>query len=169
MKNMYLKQIFTVVAIVAFVSGCATFGKADSRWADYKGWTKVTEGRVSTGDPTGFIGTVHRGTAGYRDIFVNNIGLATNQGTAPYNYPIGSVVVKEQYKDKAAWEAQKSPDLTIMVKVGNSATPSASNWAFAAGYTDKAGDNAFCSGCHTIALKDDFVFTNEDFFKSHGN
>jgi hypothetical protein len=166
MKKMYLKEIFTVVVISAVVSGCATFGKADSRWADYKTWTKITEGRTSTGDPTGFIGTVHAGPTGYRDIFVNKTGLATNQGTAPYNYPVGSVLVKEQYANKAAWEAQKSPELTTMVKVATSATPNANNWAFAAGYKGTAEANAFCSGCHTIAQKTDFVFTNEDFFKA---
>ncbi len=167
MKYKYLKQISIVVVIAAFITGCASFGKADSRWADYKGWTKITEGRVSTGDPTGFIGTVHKGPKGYRDIFVNDVGLATNQGTAPYNYPVGSVVVKEQYNNEADWKAQKSPDLTIMVKIATSDKPNANNWAFAAGYKDTAGANAFCSGCHTIAQQADFVFTNEDFFKTH--
>ena len=167
MKYKYLKQVSIVVVIAAFITGCASFGKADSRWADYKSWTKITEGRVSTGDPTGFIGTVHAGPKGYRDIYVNDIGLATNQGTAPYNYPVGSVVAKEQYKNQSAWEAQKSPDLTIMVKIAESDTPNANNWAFSAGYKDEAAANAFCSGCHTIAQQTDFVFTNEDFFKTH--
>jgi len=166
MNKLRFKQTATVIAMVAFISGCAALGSPDDRWADYKTWTKITEGRVSTGDPTGFVGKVHAGPKGYRDIFVNQAGLATNQGSAPYNYPAGSVLVKEQYKDKAAWEAQKSPDLTIMVKVADSANPEVSAWAYAAGYTGKAEANAFCAGCHTIALKDDFVFTNEDFFKT---
>ena len=166
MTKTSLKKIGAIIAITSIISACATFGTADNRWADYKSWTKITEGRVSTGDPTGFVGTVHAGPKGYRDIFVNNIALATNQGSAPYNYPIGSVLVKEQYKNKAAWEAQKSPDVTIMVKVGSSSSPDANNWNFAAGLTAKAEKNAFCSGCHTIAAANDFVFTNEDFFKS---
>ena len=110
MYKIRFKQVVTLVAIAAFVTGCATFGSADDRWADYRTWTKITEGRVITGDPTGFVGTVHAGPTGYRDIFVNDVALATNQGSAPYNYPAGSVLVKEQYKDKAAWDAQKAPD-----------------------------------------------------------
>ncbi len=164
-KNITL--FVSIVALSSIVSGCATFGTADQRWADYKSWTKITEGRVSTGDPTGFIGTVHKGTEGYRDIFVNQIGISTNQGPAPYHYPIGTVVVKEQYKDKAAWEAQKSPDLTIMVKVADNGKMEAANWDWSDGYTSRANKNAFCSGCHTIAMANDFVFTNEDFFKKH--
>ena len=166
MNKMRLKQLAAIVSISAVVSGCASLGSADERWAEYRNWTKITEGRVSTGDPTGFVGTVHAGPKGYRDIFVNDVALATNQGTAPYNYPEGSVLAKEQYKDKAAWEAQKSPELTVMVKVSTSAQPDASNWAFAAGYTDAAEPNAFCSDCHTVAKASDFVFTNEDFFKT---
>ena len=161
-----IKQTAVVFLVVAGIVGCATYGTADGRWAEYKSWTKITEGRVSTGDPTGFVGTVHAGPKGYRDIFVNDIGIATNQGTAPYNYPVGSVLVKEQYKNKTAWEAQKSVDVTVMVKVASSDTPQASNWAFATGYTDAPKANAFCSGCHTIALATDFVFTNEDFFQA---
>jgi hypothetical protein len=164
LKIKSIKLLGTVVAISVGLTACATFGTADNRWVEYKTWTKITEGRVSTGDPTGFVGTVHAGPKGYRDIYVNKAALATNQGSAPYNYPIGSVLVKEQYKDKAAWEAQKSPDLTIMVKVAASDSPSVANWKFAAGYTGTAEDNAFCAGCHSIVAQNDFVFTNEDFF-----
>ncbi len=161
-----IKLIGSVVVISAVITACATFGTADVRWAEYRNWTKITEGRPSTGDPTGFVGNVHAGPKGYRDIFVNKIGLATNQGSTPYNYPVGTVLVKEQYKNKAAWEAQGTPDLTIMVKIGASDNPSADNWQFAAGYTGKADKNPFCLGCHSIVAKNDFVFTNEDFFKS---
>lgn len=159
-----VKLACTAITISVVLSACALFGTADSRWAEYKSWTKITAGRVSTGDPTGFVGTVHAGPKGYRDIYVNKAALATNRGTAPYLYPIGSVLIKEQYKDKAAWEAQKSPDLTIMVKTGSGNSPDIKNWKFAAGFTGTAEDNAFCAGCHSIVASNDFVFTNEDFF-----
>ncbi len=159
-----LKLAVLAIAISVFLSACALYGKADQRWVDYQSWTKITEGRVSTGDPTGFVGTVHAGPKGYRDIFINDIGIATNQGTGPYKYPIGTVIVKEQYKNKSAWEAQDSPGVTIMVKVGTSDTPSAENWRWSASLTDTPDKNAFCSGCHTIALANDFNFTHEDFF-----
>ena len=77
----------------------------------------TTEGRVITGDHTGTLGDVHEGRKGYREVYVNDIGLATIKGTAPYRYPAGTILVKEQYKDKAAWEKKSSPNLTIMVKV----------------------------------------------------
>ena len=166
MITIRMKLIGSIIVMGTTISACATFGTADDRWADYRSWTKITEGRVSTEDRTGFVGTVHAGPTGYRDIFVNKIALATNRGTAPYNYPLGSVLVKEQFKDKATWEAQGSREVTIMVKVATSAKPNADNWAFAAGLTASAEKNPFCSGCHTAALKDDFVFTNEDFFKA---
>ncbi|MFT4606743.1 MAG: hypothetical protein ACI9YO_000161 [Gammaproteobacteria bacterium] len=161
-----LKLAALTISISMFVSACATFGKADDRWVDYQSWTKITEGQVSTGDPTGFVGNVHAGPKGYRDIFINDIGITTNQGTGPYKYPIGTVIVKEQYKNKAKWEAQDSPGITIMIKVATSDTPSADNWRWSAGLTDTPEKNAFCSGCHTIALANDFNFTHEDFFKT---
>ena len=162
-----LKLAALAISISVFVSACASFGKADERWVDYQSWTKITQGRVSTGDPTGFVGTVHAGPTGYRDIYINKIGIETNQGTAPSNYPIGTVIVKEQYENKAKWEAQDSPGVTIMVKIAASDTPSADSWRWSAGLTDAPEENAFCSGCHTIAFANDFVFTNEDFFKAH--
>ena len=162
-----LKIVGAAVAIGAVVAGCASIGgEPDAQWADYKNWTKITEGRVSTGDPTGFLGGVHAGPSGYRDIFVNDVGLATNQGSAPYNYPVGTVLVKEQYKNEAAWKAGDSPGITIMVKVAESTSPDAANWAYTPSYTGKAGPNQFCAGCHSIAAESDFVFTHEDFFNT---
>ena len=166
MKKKTLGIAALAITTAVVVTACATFGKPDERWADYKNWTKITDGRVSTGDPTGFIGNVHAGPSGYREIYVNSTGLATNQGSAPYNYPAGTVIVKEQYASKAAWEAQKSPDLTIMVKVADSDQPDAANWQWSPSYTSAPAKNEFCAGCHAIAAKDDFVFTNEDFFKT---
>lgn len=170
MKPSNLIKAGLFLSISGLVVGCASAldysGNTDARWADFKSWTKITQDRTSTGDPTGLVSGVHKGRDGYRDVYVNDIGLATNQGAAPYNYPVGSVIVKEQFDDLAAFKAQKPTDLTIMVKIRDSATPDASNWAWAAGYDAKLEEvNAFCSGCHSAAAKDDFVFTNEDFLK----
>ena len=151
------------VATAVVLASCASLRKPDERWADYKSWTKITDGKVSTGDPTGFLGGVHEGLEGYRDIFVNDVGLDAVLGSAPYNYPVGTVVVKEQYPTKAAWEAQKKPNLTIMVKVATSDTPDMANWQWSPSYTKAPSANAFCAGCHAIATQNDFVFTNGDF------
>jgi len=146
------------------LGACASLGEPDERWANYQPWTKITEGRVITGNPIGLTAEVHMSTKGYREVFVNEVGRETMQGSAPYNYPAGTVIVKEQYKNKAAWEAQSSPQLTIMVKIADSDNPQAENWIWATGYQESAGANAFCSGCHTAAVRSDFAFTNEDFF-----
>lgn len=170
MNKKRLIQLASVVTVSIVITACSALGSktADPRWADYKTWTKISEGRVSTGDPTGFVGTVHKGPKGYRDIFVNKVGIATNQGSGPYVYPVGTVIVKEQYTNKAAWEAQKKPGFTAMIKVSESAAPSADNWAWSDGYTSKAkAKYVFCSACHAIGAKDDFTFTNEDFYKKH--
>jgi len=135
---------------------------ADERWADYKNWTKVTEGKTGTGDPTGFIGNVHKGPEGYRDVYVNDIGAAMLAGNGPYNFPAGTVIVKEQFSDKAAWEAGDGA-VTVSVKVTAGDKPAKSDWIWADSYKSKAGTSAFCSGCHSIAAKDDFAFTNGTF------
>ncbi|MEH6580111.1 MAG: cytochrome P460 family protein [Amphritea sp.] len=170
MKPSSFIKVGLFLSISGLIAGCASApdysGDTDSRWADFKSWTKITEGRTGTGDPTGLVSGVHKGREGYRDVYVNDIGLATNQGTAPYTYPVGSVIVKEQFDDLAAFEAQKPTDLTIMVKLRESSTPDAKNWGWAAGYDGKLEEtNAFCSGCHSVAAQNDFVFTNEDFLK----
>ena len=71
----------------------------------YRTWYRITHLEPNTGDVTGgFLGSVHKGKKGYREIYINSIGEATNKGTAPYNYPVGTIIVKEEYKDKESWE-----------------------------------------------------------------
>lgn len=165
-KNTILLVTFGV--LLSIISACSTlqFGSADSRWADYKNWTKITEGKVVTGDHSGFLGDVHRGPEGYRDVFVNDIGLETIKGKAPYRYPIGTVIVKEQYKNKKDWMAQKNAEHTIMIKVADNQEETEGNWLWGAGLTGKAKANTFCSGCHIVVEEDDYVITNGDFLRS---
>ncbi len=165
----YLK-LLGLGALIAGTSACSLIGggEPDPRWADYKNWHKITEGRVGTGDPTGLIGNVHKGREGYREVYVNDIGKDALTGTAPYNFPAGSIVIKEQFANKAAWEAQKGGEVTVSLKVKDG-TGSADNWEWAAGYTGKAGPSQFCAGCHTAAIASDFVFTHEDFLAKEFN
>lgn len=164
--NNNMKKI-GLIALTGFtIMACAKIGTIDERWSDYKSWTMITKDRVITGDPTGTLGGVHEGLQGYREVYVNNVGLEVNQGNAPYRYPVGTVLVKEQYKNKAAWEKKKSPALTIMVKVSDIDEEEEENWRFSTGINKKAGKNNFCFDCHAAALNDDIVFTNEDFFTS---
>jgi len=160
-------RIIGVVGLAAIsVAGCGSLikGDPDERWVGYKSWTKLTESRTGTGDPTGFLGNVHKGREGYRDVFVNAAGRAMLTGTGPYEFPAGTIIVKEQYSNKAAWEAQKGADLTVMLKIKDGA--GADTWNWAAGLTGKAGENNFCSACHAIASKDDYVFTHEKFLST---
>jgi hypothetical protein len=134
----------------------------DSRWVDYKNWTSINNKPI-TGDHTGFLGSLHRGAEGVRVVYVNDIGLAANQGSAPYQYPIGTVIVKEQYKNMAKYNDGKKPDLTIMVKVTDNAANPSENWAWSRGLSKTAKtDDVFCSGCHTVAVQNDYVFSNAE-------
>jgi hypothetical protein len=167
------KVYLSLISLITIgISGCASSpsydGNTDKRWADFKKWTKITQGRTGTGDPTGLVAAVHKGTNGYRDVYVNNIALKTSQGSAPYSYPVGSVIVKEQFDDLAAFNSQQPTDLTIMVKLADNGSNDAKNWGWADAYNaELKPENAFCSSCHTVVLKDDFVFTNEDFLQKH--
>ena len=156
-----------VVAASVLLAGCSTlssqFKGADARWADYKSWTKVTALAPSTGNPTGFLGGLHMGDEGYRDVYVNDIGKEALEGNAPYNFPAGTVLVKEQFASKADWESGRKPGHTISIKTSASDTLTKDNWIWADSYKGTAGESAFCSGCHSIAAKDDYVFTHADF------
>jgi hypothetical protein len=164
------KIIFSIIISLCVIIIAACSGKnlatTDQRWANYKNWNKITEGRVLTGDPSESLGDVHRAPRGYREVYVNNIGLETINGKAPYKYPVGTVIVKEQYKNKDAWIAKKSPEHTIMVKVTDSIEPDEINWMWSASLKKEAKPNGFCSDCHSIVEENDFVFTNEEFFRS---
>ena len=167
MKKRTLIQLGGVVAASLLVASCSTltapFKGADARWADFKTWTKVTELEPATGNPTGFLGGVHMGEEGYRDVYVNDIGRDALLGSAPYNFPAGTVLVKEQFANKSDWESGTKPTHTISVKTAASDAVIKDNWIWADSYKGTAGESVFCSGCHSIAAKDDYVFTHGDF------
>lgn len=171
MKKRTFIQLSGVVAASVLLAGCSTltapFKEADARWADFKSWTKVTELKPSTGNPTGFLGGLHQGDEGYRDVYVNDIGKEALMGSAPYNFPAGSVIVKEQFANKSDWESGRKPSHTVSVKVAAADTLSKDNWIWADSYKGTAGESAFCSGCHSIAATDDYVFTHGDFLAKH--
>jgi len=167
MNRPTLRIAALALGTTVFISGCATltapFRDADERWADYKSWKMVNEGVPGTGDPTGFLGNVHMGSEGYRNVYVNAAGSEMLLAEGPYDYPVGTVVVKEQFKNKADWEAGKNAAHTVSVKIADNEGTSKDDWAWADSYKGTAGESAFCSGCHTIAASSDFVFTNGEF------
>ena len=163
---MYIKKktiaVAATICSLAVLAGCAALnigGTADPRWAEFRSWTKVTDGE--TGDPTNFIGNVHAGPTGYRDVYINNDGLDTINVSDPRSFPVGTVLVKEQFKTKSAWESGEGGAVTVGLKVagGEGDAPAAANWIWADSLKSTAKANAFCSGCHTIAQRHDFMFT----------
>ena len=163
------------VAVLALVAGCASlpnpFAEPDPRWADYKSWTRVNE-EPSTGQSPG-LGTVHKGAEGYRVVYVNGVGrdtiLSAGDANGDYDYPEGTVIVKEQYDDEEAYLAGAEAgevDVTVSLKTGGGADPAA-NWQWATGYTATAGESAFCSGCHSIPIAKDFVFSNANYLAAN--
>lgn len=174
MAHSVLKSVVIVGASAAFLTGCASvnpFAKPDPRWVDFKTWTKVTEGTASTGDPSGFLGAVHKGENGYRDVYANDVAKEVLLGGGPYQFPEGSVIVKHQFDNKADWEAGKNGDVTVSIKSADDGTgTNKDNWTWAAGLKGKAGPSEFCAGCHSIATnvsQSDFVFTTQSFLDKH--
>jgi len=163
----------TALTLTTLLAGCATltapFRDPDPRWADYKNWTRVTETHVSTGNPTNFLGGVHQGDGGFREVYVNDIAKDTLYGSAPYNYPEGSVIVKEQYANEEDWAAGVNAGHTVSIKVSQSETSKKEDWMWADSLKGVAKESEFCAGCHSIAelrAKGDYVFTNGDFLKT---
>jgi len=156
------KSLFVFGAASVMLAGCASvtdrFRDADTRWADYKSWEKVSE-TPSTGPSPG-LGAVHKGPEGFRFVYVNAVGREVIKGEGPYDYPEGTVIVKEQYDDQAAFEAGGQPDVTVSLKVADVAGGGKDNWHWADSYKSTAGESAFCSGCHSVPLATDFVFSN---------
>lgn len=149
------------------LAGCAYLGlgSPDPRWADYTGWTKANDQPI-TGDHTHILGNLHQGADGYRDIYVNDIGRDTMlDPEGPYNYPVGTVIVKEQYRSQSAYErggrpGLTGPGITVMLKVADSNPTQASDWQWSRGYTMTASEDDFCSACHMAAYNSDLNFVN---------
>lgn len=136
-------------------------------WEGYTNWYKVTQDSPNTGDPTGFLDGKHKGTKAYREIFINSVGEATIQKSGDNVYPEGTVIVKAAFKNKAAWEANKKPQVTVMVKLAAGESPETSDWGYVMGAGGKVSTGTtkwakFCSKCHVFAQAKDFVFMNAD-------
>lgn len=155
-----MRRSTLVVALAALtISSCTLFsGEPDPRWSGYRSWTSVVRGLH--GDPNDELDGVHEAAEGYRNVWVNDVGKAMLLGDGPYTYPVGTVVVKEQFGDEASWRADTDPTITVMLKVAAGQGPETWHWAVGA---NGAGPNRFCSKCHDNVEDDDFVFTNGAF------
>jgi len=145
--------------------------KASDLIKNYQSWYKVTQDTPNTGDPTGFLDHKHGGTKAYRVIYINKIGEAVNRGHAPYKYPTGTVVVKEEYKNEAAWKKGKMRGLKVMVKLKKGESPETGDWGYAMSKKENISMGTskrakFCGGCHVFAASKDYLFMNTDFMNS---
>ena len=166
-KPLILLILVSIIYLTAFTNATriefqSEVGPED--WADFKSWYKVTK-EPNTGDPTGFLDNKHRGEGAYRDVYVNSVGEAVMKGNGSFPYPEGTIIVKEAFKDKKAYDAQKKPELTIMVKQATGTAADTNDWMFVMGASGKAkgtGMNSkwgkFCGSCHVNAMAKDFTF-----------
>lgn len=147
-------------------------GEMNPLWADYKSWYQITKGNPNTGDPTGFLDGKHKGTKAYREIYINKVGEAVHKQSGNPKYPEGTVIVKESYGNKGRWEAQKSPQLTIMVKLKPGESPETGDWGWVMGGKGKISTGTskrakFCSKCHIYGAANDYTFMTSDFIKNN--
>ncbi len=143
----------------------------ENPWDAYKSWNKITKDSPNTGDPTGFLEKRHNGVKAFREIYINSIGAAVQQGHAPYKYPEGTILVKETFKNKGAYDKGTKFILTIMIKQKEGTSPETGDWGFVMGAKGKVSTGRskwakFCSNCHVYAASNDYVFMNADFIAS---
>lgn len=142
------------------------------QWDGYRTWYHLTKGRPITGDPTGFTGNKEV-EKGYREVYVNKTGEAVMKGEAPYAYPAETVIVREVYSTKEAWEQKKPPALLISIKLPKGTAPESKDWEYVLvppGQAEQRGRGKsetaqFCTKCHLNAKEaNDYHFTNAAFF-----
>jgi len=135
------------------------------QWEGYKSWTKITS-KPNTGDPTGFLSKKHGGVKAYRDIFVNSVGAEAYENQQ-FPLPEGTVVVKEAFKNEAAWKSQSKKELTVMVKLATGSNPDTGDWKWymgASGSDKMSGTGMdtkwgkFCGSCHAYGQQADYTF-----------
>jgi hypothetical protein len=162
-----MKRIIPLLIVVFVLASCMSAGSGDPNatqseaYATYETWKQVNTATIS-GDQTGVLGKAHEGSAGFREVFVNDIGEATSAGAAALPYPTGSIIVKESYKNKAG-EKGSLTSVTIMVKREMGYDPENGDWEYImlSGSMKKQGQGALgaCISCHAAA-ENDFVFTD---------
>lgn len=175
-KRRITLKLLSVFALAGLLTACLStatqLGPDASAWSDYLSWHKVTP-EAETGDPTGFLGGVHDGTKAFRQIYVNSIGEGVNKGIQDLPYPEGTILLKESFNNKAALEARRKPDLTLMIKLARGQSPETGDWEYVMGAdgarrgTGESGLGAFCRDCHLYAAAHDYNFINSAFYEKN--
>ncbi len=167
-------KLLTIIGLLGILPACMStapqLGPDASAWSNYLSWYKVTP-EATTGDPTGFLGSVHDGIRAYRQIYVNTVGEAVNRGTQEMPYPAGTILLKESFNNAAALAERRNPDLTIMVKLAAGQSPATGDWEYVMGAdgarrgSGDSGLGAFCRNCHLFAAATDYNFINSAFYE----
>ena len=161
-----------LVALTACMSTSQPLGPDASAWENYRSWYQVTP-EPTTGDPTGYLSGVHDGTRAYRVIYVNSVGEAVNRGQQGFPYPPGTILLKESFNNEAALNANRNPDLTLMIKLAQSMSPDTGDWEYVrpdgARGTGDSDLGAFCRDCHLYAAATDYNFINSRFYQNNPN
>ena len=128
----------------------------------YQNWTMVNMATIA-GDATGVLGSAHEGAAGFREVYVNEIGRSVALEEADYPFPEGTVVLKEAYRADGSGNKGALSNLTIMVKRESEYDPENGDWEYimttSTGAVQAQGKLQMCIGCHWAASDTDFVFT----------
>ena len=172
MKKINLKVAVIAVSCIFYLSAFVSIDGNDEKstkvygpddWSDYKSWYKITT-EPNTGDPTGFLQGKHKGTAAYRDIFINEVGKEAYLNKQ-FPLPDGTIIVKEAFKNKKAYDAQKGPELTIMVKSSAEGSEDTGNYIWYMGGNGKLKGTGmdtkwgeFCGSCHAFGQAADYTF-----------
>ena len=162
-KRSLILLALALVSVLALISCAAPqmrdFEAKQSDFQNYKSWNKVNEKPI-TGDLFGVLGEAHAGPAGVREVYINNIGKeVSDKGSG--SYPVGTMIVKEAYKDG------KLEVLTMMVKRGEGYDPANGNWEYFmsmpdfSGLDKNRGKIGMCIGCHGQTKNTDYVFHNK--------
>jgi hypothetical protein len=171
LKSIIAAPLFVVISVLtACMSTSDPLGPDSSAWADYRSWYKVTP-EPATGDPTGYLDGVHDGTNAYRVIYVNATGEAVNRGQASFPYPAGTILLKESFNNRSALDADRNPDLTLMIKLEQGMSPATGDWEYVrpdgARGTGDSDLGAFCRDCHLYAAVTDYNFINSRFYQNN--
>jgi len=163
----YLTAVAGVLVVCALIVSCASSGSKDTNKTDvdvltgYASWPKVNSETI-TGDATGVLGKAHEGSDGFREVYANAVAQRVSSGSADLPYPLGSIIVKEAYKNAGGSKGDMT-SITVMVKREDGYDTENGNWEYLmltpAMKVQNQGLLGGCISCHAAA-DNDWVFTD---------
>ncbi|MCF6334538.1 MAG: cytochrome P460 family protein [Spirochaetales bacterium] len=165
MKKLFIALfIFVIISTVIYAGGNSEDATPTqtSEFINYSSWAKVNAETI-TGDVTGVLGAAHERSKGFREIYVNEIGLPVESGEEDYPFPEGTIIVKESFKNDKGSKGALS-NLTVMVKRESGYSPDYGDWEYIITKPDGAiaqqGTLSVCIKCHARGEDKDYTFIN---------